>query len=451
MSLPHHPTIEPFAIEHATLATGDEDGRSIPDSTVVVDEVGRIEAIGPSASVTVPNGYHRLEATGKVVSPGMINGHIHTNSKGLPGNPKNQTPTGQRRLVRLLRSLPGQVFMYFNSKSNIETMLNSGVTTVRSVGDIGYELTWLRDEIRDGIVVGPRIIPAGPMMSIPDGHGAPLSALESATPEESRHTTAVNIAHGVRAIKIAATGGVTDSQVPGEAGTPQMSIEQMRAICETAHEVGIIVAAHAQSRQGVYNALKAGVDTIEHGCPLDDELIGMFLNNPLTLRGYSALEPTLSAGLPTAFLTKETLHMTEIQLDNSIPIAKGVVVGARDAHEAGIKVGVGTDTGVPYSMAYGTWREMDLLHRYSGFSTAEAFHAGTQVTAEIIGVSDITGSLEVGKSADLLVLAENPVDNLRTLEHPLMVVAAGHPIFKPSVKRYPEIESTLDMIYSKPL
>ncbi|MDF7663685.1 amidohydrolase family protein [Bifidobacterium sp. ESL0763] len=448
MRPPYHPTVEPFAIEHATIATGDRDGRTIPDATVVVDGLGMIAAVGPSASTAVPEGYHRLDATGKVVSPGMINGHVHTNSKGLPGNPKHQTPQGQRRMVRILRSLPGRVFMYFNSKSNVETLLNSGVTTARSVGDIGYELTWLRDQIKDGLLPGPRIIPAGPMMAIPDGHGAPLSALEGATPEESRRTTQINIAHGVEAIKIAATGGVTDSQVPGEAGTPQMSIEQMRAICETAHEAGIIVAAHAQSRQGVYNALKAGVDTIEHGAPLDDELIGMFLDNPRTLRGWSAIEPTLSAGLPTTFLSKETLHMTEVQLANSIPIAKGVVEAARDAREAGIKVGVGTDTGVPYSMMYATWREMDLLCKFSGFSPAEAFHAGTQVTAEIIGVGDITGSIEVGKYADLLVLAGNPVDDLRTLEHPLMVVAAGHPVFRPRVRRYPAIEATLDSIYS---
>ncbi|WEV71832.1 amidohydrolase family protein [Bifidobacterium sp. ESL0790] len=447
MHSPRSTIIEPFALEHATVATGDEDGRTLSDTTIVVDGTGKISKIGPSSSTLVPPGYHRLDATGKVVSPGMINGHIHTFSQGKPLDPKGSTPEGQRKMAKLLHNPVGKAFMYATSKSNIMTMLNSGVTTVRSVGDVGYELVKLSHQIQDNHIVGPRIIPSGPLLAIPDGHGAPLIALESSTPDEARATAETNIDHGARALKIAATGGVTDSQVPGEAGEPQMTTEQMRAICETAHANDIIVAAHAQSHEGVLRALKAGVDTIEHGCELDDELIALFLDNPNSLRGYSALEPTLSAGLPMKFLSQETLNLTDVQMQNAIPVVEGMLTGARQAHEAGILVGVGTDSAMPFVPQYATWREMQLLNRFAGFTPAEAFHAGTQVTAKIIGVDDVTGSLEVGKSADLLVLDENPVDNLRTLEQPLLVVAAGHPIWRPSVDRFKDMEAQLDEAY----
>ncbi|KFI46694.1 Imidazolonepropionase [Bifidobacterium bohemicum] len=439
--------IEPFAIEHATVATGDEDGRTLHDSTIVVDGLGRIRTVGPSSEVIVPPGYHKIDATGKVVSPGMINGHVHTFSKGKPLDPEGSTPEGQRKAAKLAHSPIGKAAMYANSRSNVMTLLNSGVTTIRTVGDVGYENATLRDRIEAGREVGPRILPSGPMLAIPDGHGAPLLALESTTPEEARRNAETNIDHGATALKIAATGGVTDSQVLGEAGAPQMTIEDMSAICETAHANDIIVAAHAQSREGVFRALKAGVDTIEHGCELDDELIDLFLNNPRSLRGYSALEPTLSAGLPMKFLSQEALHMTDIQMANSVDVVKGMVNGTQQAHRAGIKVGVGTDTAMPFVTQYGTWREMYLLVRFGGFTPAEAFHAGTQVTAEIIGVSDVTGSLEEGKYADLLVLDENPVDNLRTLEHPLLVVAAGHPVWHPHVERFADIDAELDEAY----
>lgn len=447
MHISRNTTIEPFAIEHATVATGDADGRTLTDTTIVVDGLGRISDIGPSSTVVVPPGYHIIDATGKVVSPGMINGHVHTFSEGKPLDPKNSTPEAQRKSAQFIHSALGNFVTRLTSKANIKTLLNSGVTTLRTVGDIGYDVVSVRNSINEGRMVGPRILASGPMLAIPDGHGAPLVAMESTTAEEARNQAEYNIDHGVNAMKIAATGGVTDSQVLGEAGKPQMTVEQMRAICDAAHANDIIVAAHAQSPEGVRRALEAGVDTIEHGCILDDELTDMFLNNPNSLRGWSALEPTLSAGLPMKYLSQETLNMTDIQMQNSVSVVEGMISGAKQAHEAGIKVGVGTDTAMPFVTQYGTWREMQLFNRFAGFTQAEAFHAGTQVTAEILGVADETGSIKIGKSADLLVLNENPADNLRTLEKPLLVVAAGHPIFRPKVNRFADIEAELDEAY----
>ena len=285
-------------------------------------------------------------------------------------------------------------------------------------------------------------------MAIPEGHGAPLIALTSGTPEEARTAVAQNLKAGVNAIKIAATGGVTDAQEIGEAGSPQMSVEQMRAICDEAHQYGVIVGAHAQSPEGVRRSLLAGVDTIEHGSVLDDELIGMFRHNPNALRGYSALVPTLSAGLPLTLLGQDATGITDIQLENSKNVVGGMVSGARQAHEAGLMIGVGTDTGMTFVPQYATWRELELLVAYAGFSPAEALHAVTAVNASILGVDAETGSLEVGKSADVLVLNANPLDDLRALEHPALVIAAGHPVWRPAPKRFADIDALLDEAYA---
>ena len=228
-----------------------------------------------------------------------------------------------------------------------------------------------------------------------------------------------------------------------------MNVEQMRAICDEAHQYGVIVGAHAQSPEGVRRSLLAGVDTIEHGSVLDDEIdrhVPAQIRN--ALRGYSALIPTLSAGLPLTLLGQDVTGITDIQLENSKNVVGGMVSGARQAHEAGLMIGVGTDTGMTFVPQYATWRELELLVAYAGFSPAEALHAATAVNASILGVDAETGSLEVGKSADLLVLNANPLDDLRALEHPALVIAAGHPVWRPAPKRFADIDALLDEAYA---
>lgn len=277
--------------------------------------------------------------------PGLINAHTHLFSQGKPLNPKLATPKGQRMVATFAHSPLGKPYMAATVKHNATTLLESGVTTIRTLGDVGYEVVTLRDQIDAGQILGPRILASGPLMAIPEGHGAPLIALTSGTPEEARTAVAQNLKAGVNAIKIAATG------------------------------------------------------------------------------------------------------ITDIQLENSKNVVGGMVSGARQAHEAGLMIGVGTDTGMTFVPQYATWRELELLVAYAGFSPAEALHAATAVNASILGVDAETGSLEVGKSADLLVLNANPLDDLRALEHPALVIAASRPVWRPDPKRFADIDALLDEAY----
>lgn len=435
---------EPFVIQHADVATGDADGKLLHDMTIVVGSDGRIEQVLPSNQAFVPAGYHCIDATGKVVAPGLINAHTHLFAEGKMMKTKTVSPRQEQAAVALLQSPIGKAYMAAKVKANAKTLLNSGVTTIRSLGDVGYEMVSLRDKVDADEVLGPRILASGPMLCIPGGHGDPYIALSSTTPEEARLNARINLEHGVNVIKVAATGGVTDAKEVGVAGSPQMDEASMVAVCEEAHEAGVIVAAHAESAAGVKAALRAGVDTIEHGSPMDEEIVDLFLHNPRSLRGFSGLNSTLSPCLPLVKIDQEVLGISDIMRSNSEQVTDGMVQGARDGHQYGISEGVGTDTAMGLVTQYNTWRELDLLVRYADFTPAEAFHAATQVNAKNLGIDDATGSIAIGKDADLLVLDGDPVADLRLLEHPQLVVARGWPVWRPKVKHMKEVDSLVE-------
>ena len=161
-------------------------------------------------------------------------------------------------------------------KRNALTALHAGVTTMRSVGEFFYTDVKLRDEINNGEFVGPNLLVSGFFLSVTGGHGAPFLALVGDSPWEARRNVRINVKNGVDLIKICVTGGVTDAKMVGEAGRLQMTVEEVAAICEETHKIGLRVAAHVESTEGVRVALKGGVDTIEHGSEMDDEIISLF-------------------------------------------------------------------------------------------------------------------------------------------------------------------------------
>jgi imidazolonepropionase-like amidohydrolase len=209
----------------------------------------------------------------------------------------------------------------------------------------------------------------------------------------------------------------------------------MSGVCVVAHRRGLTVGCHAESTEGVREALLGGVDTIEHGAAFDDEIISLFLNNPNSLRGYSSYIPTLSAP-ENIIKNKDKLQgWDEVKLTNAELVFSGQKSGVQQAIKAGIKTGCGTDSGVPFVTHYNVWEELELLMKYGGITPAAALETATIATAGILGIDDICGSITAGKQAEMIVLNDNPLERIETLAVPFMVAAGKTLIRSPRVKK----------------
>lgn len=437
---------ERFALTDATIVTGDADGTVRPSMSIVVDGDGVIERVGATAETPVPAGYRTIEATGRFVVPGLINAHAHLFADGRPIPPILLDESAQGVVSAIGHSPVGKWLFKRRTKANVITQLHSGVTTLRSVGDVAYEVVEVAREIDRGDYPGPRVIPSGPLLAITGGHGAPQIALTADSPWAHRRNTRRNLQRGVKAIKISATAGVTDAREVGYAGRPEMTQDEMTAICEEAHNAGVVVAAHAQSKEGILAALRSGVDTIEHGAELTPDLVALFRDNPRSLRGTSALIPTLQAAVPLVRLDRRLTGINEVVHANAVMILDEMINGIRAAREHGIRLGMGTDSALTYVPHYDAWRELDFLVRFGGLSHAEALTAATRTNAAILGLDQVTGSIETGKAADLVVLEANPLDGFRAFVDPVLVVARGLIIDRPAVTRFDDLDALLDSI-----
>lgn len=253
---------------------------------------------------------------------------------------------------------------------------------------------------------------------------------------------------GVNVIKIAATGGVTDARSLGEAGRAQLTTEEMTAICEEAHNAGKVVAAHVQGETGLMTALRAGVDTIEHGCKLPAEAIELFHDNPKALQGRSYLVPTLCAALPFAELEQSRTGVSDVVKANGVEIFRGMVEGLLGAIEHDVSLGIGNDSSMTYVTHYDFWRELEAWTLYSGLSQANVLNVAIQGNADVLGL-DTKGCLEPRKDADLIVVNESPLDGFDTLATPRMVVARGEIIEHPQVENFAEVDNDLNTLFER--
>lgn len=316
--------------------------------------------------------------------------------------------------------------------------LMSGVTTIRTMGGLGDFDTTLRDEIGAGTKIGPRILATNQGISVPGGHMAGSVAIAAHNIEEALAHLDQSRREQVDLIKLMITGGVMDAKEKGVPGELKMSPAMVKAVCDKAHEAGYLVAAHVESPEGVQVALENGVDSIEHGAELKEEMIRLFKDSG------AFLCTTLSPALPYALFDRSITNATEVEQYNGNVVFEGIIACAKAALENDIPVVLGNDVGCPWITQYDFWRELYYFHKYVGVSNAFALYTATARSAQMAGIEDLTGTVEIGKCADLIVTKENPLEDLCALRQIDMVVTRGKIIQGPKVKIRKNVEAELD-------
>ena len=422
-----------FAYINGIILNGSEDMRPQKGMMILTDGE-KIESVVPQTA-KVPEGYQQVDLNGRYIMPGLINMHLHLPASGRPKKKEEDN-------VKKVRLLTGNALFRRIVRSMCEryakTQLMSGVTTIRTMGGVLDVDSQIRDRIDQGKITGPRILAADMAVSVEGGHMAHSLAYAAHSQDEARSLVRKILKGRPDVIKLMITGGVLDAKAKGEPGELKMPAEYVKAACDEAHRAGLKVAAHVESTEGVRCALKNGVDTIEHGAVPDQEIIELFKE-----RGACQIA-TISPALPFALFDRSISGVSEVAQYNGKIVFDGIIECARTCLENGIPVGLGTDTGCPYITHYDMWRELNYYHKYCGVSRAFALYTATKLNARLAGIGDVTGSIEEGKCADFVVTKENPLKDLQALRNIDMVVARGHIIRHPKVKKMPEVERQLD-------
>lgn len=421
-----------YAYINGKILSGDKD-MQVEQGLVIVTDGENIVDIAKEAPKSADVKVVDLE--GRYIMPGLINMHVH-----LAGNGKPQKK--QRDNEKLVKTLMGtalsRAVAYKVVSDFAKTELLSGVTTIRTVGGLGDFDTRLRDEIASGKKVGPRILAANEGISVPGGHMAGSVAVAAHSIDEALKQLEHAEQEKVDLVKLMITGGVLDAKEKGVPGELKMKPEMVKAVCDRAHAAGYKVAAHVESPEGVKVALANGVDSIEHGAKPDDEMIRLFKEKD------AFLCTTISPAVPYALFDRSLTNATEVEQYNGNIVFEGIVECSKAALANDIPVVLGNDVGCPWITQYDFWRELCYFHKYTGVSNAFALYTATKRSAELAGIGDVTGSIEKGKCADMIVTKDNPLDNLEALRHVDMVIARGKLIDKPQVKINSLVERELD-------
>jgi imidazolonepropionase-like amidohydrolase len=342
-----------------------------------------------------------LDLGGRTVVPGFINCHTHL---CLDGSPDPISAWAQR-------SLTENVLV---AAAHAEATLEAGVTTVRDLGGGEGVDFGLQKAIDDGMIQGPRMLVSGRVLCMTGGHGHVMGR-EVDGPDEVRKGAREQLKAGADVIKVMATGGV---MTPGvEPGSPQLTYEELRAAIEEAEKAGKRTATHAQGTTGIKNAVRAGIDSVEHGFYLDAEAIDMMLERgtffvPTLAALYHIIEGGLDSGIPE-FVVEKAKRTSDAQLDSF-----------RRAQAAGVRIGAGNDGGTPFNTAGNLASELERMVA-AGLSPEQALDTAHKSAAELLGMVDQIGTIEPGKLADLVVLDADPLADISAVRQVYAVFKAG--------------------------
>ena len=368
----------------------------------------------------VENGFTKAGASDKTIdlktktiTPGWIDMHVHLEHE-----------TNPNRYMETFTFNPADYA--FQSVKFSETTLMAGFTTVRDLGGTGVNIS-LRNAINKGLIKGPRVFTAGRSIATTGGHADPTNGYKKELmgdpgpdqavangPDECRKAVRQRYKEGSDLIKITATGGVLS--VAKSASNPQFTEEEIKAIVETAKDYGFRVAVHAHGAEGMKRAIRAGVNSIEHGTYMDDEAIALF-------KQYGTwYVPTLTAGSAVADSAKIPGYYPPLVTPKALEIGPKIKATFAKAYKAGVKIAFGTDAGV-YKHGK-NWMEFVYMIE-AGMPAMEAIKAATINAAELLGEKERLGSIETGKLADIIAVEGDPLKDPQVFGKVVFVMKDG--------------------------
>jgi len=376
------------------------DGRALRTRAGVLVSNGAISWVGPHARAPrEARAAHEEEGTGKTLTPGLIDCHVHLCFDGTA-----DFAAEARELTEPLATL--------KAVRNMGRQLDRGVTTVRDLGGTGSVVCQVARAVEEGIVPGPRVVAAGQALTITGGHGHGMIAREVDGADAVRKAVREQIRAGAGAIKIMATGGILTPGIGADfaAFTP----EELEAAVDEAHKWGRAIAAHAIGAAGITNAVLAGVDSIEHGSQITTEAARM-------------MKESGTFHVPTISAIRGILDHADEVPAYAVEKAERIAGAARDSFRRGLRAGVrlacGTDAGTPFNPHGNAPLEIVRMVEW-GLTPLKAMQAATSNGAELLRVPEV-GTVEPGKAADLVLYDGNPVEQIDVVLKPAMVVKAG--------------------------
>jgi len=409
VSSPLHSEI---TIIHAGTLIDGQSNQAYKKRTIIIED---------TLIVSVINGYQEpqkndiyLDLKKYTVLPGLMDMHVH-----LDGEYNKNSYSERFSFEAADRAIRAVV--------NAKKTLMAGFTTVRNLGDSDNVTISLRNAINQGIISGPRIFSAGKSLATTGGHADPTNGVREdifhiPTPVDGVIDGRDGAFKGVRSryqsgadlIKITATGGVLSVAKNGQ--NPQFTEDEILAIVEAAKDYDFTVAAHAHGAEGIKRAVRAGVNSIEHGSLMDEE--GM----SLMVKYGTYYVPTIMAGYWVAEKAQQPGFFPEIVRPKALAIGPAIQETFRKAYERGVKIAFGTDSGVS---AHGENAQEFIYMVQAGMSEMEAIKSATSIASELIGMSDLLGSIQSGKLADIIAVSGNPLEDISTLKKVEVVIKEG--------------------------
>jgi imidazolonepropionase-like amidohydrolase len=381
------------------------DGAAPVADAVVLIEGDRITAVGPASTTRVPDGAEVIRATGKWILPGLMNMHVHLGLV-LPGTAGAEL-AGETEAALALRMA-----------NNARLSLLSGVTTIRLVGERAHADLALRRAIDRGEAEGPRIFTAGEVVEVTGGHGARPGEVANDGVAEFRKATRREISAGVDWIKIMISGGIADER--GEIAASHMTRDEMEAVTDVAHRHGIKVTAHSGSPIATSEAVDAGLDGVEHGYFLTEDVLRKMKEKGVWL------VPTIVVSRPSMAAFSEKIGAPKWYVARALGAGKQHWASLQLAIKVGVRIALGTDQ-FPYEPNEGTTATVREAEFYAeaGMKPVQALRAATIEPATMLGIADRVGTVEKGKLADLVIVDKDPTNDVSALRTIRLVMKGG--------------------------